>query len=272
MQVVAVLLIWQFRRSLTGLVALLLGIFLFELIQPVAIASVGDLDRLQGILDLVPPSFLALLNVTPEFLGGAGLAGYLSLGFSHPVYHLLAGATVIWFACRGLAGEVERGSIQIALSRAVSRRSVYFSRLIGVVIVGAVVAVIGPLGMIVGIAIGEPAGSIRMEYLFIQGIASALLLWAIGGAGLLISASASRMGQAIGWSIGLLVVSYVIDYFADLWGALEPIKPFSLFDYYDPPAAMTRGEITGESVLVMGTVALVGALSGLVVFSRRDLP
>jgi ABC-2 type transport system permease protein len=260
------------RRSASGLAALLIGVALFELIQPVAIASLGDLERLTGLLEIVPPAFLSLFNVTPEFLGGSGLKGYLSLGFSHPVYHLLSGATVIWFACRGLAGEMERGSIQIGLSRPMSRLQVYLARVLGVITVTVLVAIAGPAGMIAGIFIGSPAGDVDYLNFIVQGVACALLVACIGGATLLISASASRMGQAVGWAIALLVISYVIDYFADLWSALEPIEPFSVFDYYSPPDAMVSGEVPVMNVAVLLSIAVIGTVLGCLVFARRDLP
>jgi ABC-2 type transport system permease protein len=272
LRAVAYACLWLFRRSTAGLLALLVGLALFEVIQPVAVASFGDLDRLQGILDLVPTPFLALLNVTPEFLEAAGLAGYLSLGFSHPVYHLLAGATVIWFAARSLAGEMERGSIQISLSRPMSRLQVYAARVIGILGVSLAVAIAGPIGMVVGIQIGSPSGQFDYAHLLSQAGASFLLAFAIGGATLLISATASRMGQAVGWSIALLVISYVVDYFAELWDALRPIEPFSVFDYYDPARALTRGSIPLENIAVLGIVGLVGTMAGAIVFARRDLP
>ena len=56
-----------------------------------------------------------------------------------------------------------------------------------------------------------------------------LLALAIGGVALLVSARADRMGQAVGWAAGFLIISYVIDYFATLWSFLDPLQPFSIF-------------------------------------------
>lgn len=264
--------VWLMRRSKTGLAALLVGLALFELIQPVAIRSFGDLSRFEAIVALVPEPFLALLNVTPDFLSAVGLPGYLSLGFTHPVYHLLAAATVIWFAGRSLAGEMERGSIQLALSRPLSRGQVYLARVLGMITVTLMVAVVAPLGMIVGLLIAQPDGSVDYRHFIVQGAASALLTVCIGGVALLISAASDRMGQAVGIAIAALVISYVIDYFATLWSALEPIEPFSIFDYYDPARALSAGSIPLINILVLGSLAVLGIAIGAWIFSRRDLP
>ncbi|MEA2526587.1 MAG: beta-exotoxin transport system permease protein [Thermomicrobiales bacterium] len=264
--------LWLLRRVRSGLIALLLGVALFELIQPVAIASLGNLTRLDALLTLVPKSFYALMNVTPDFLQAAGLAGYLALGFTHPVYHLLSSATVIWFAGRVLAGEMERGTIQLALSRPVSRPGLYLARVLGLLAVTLAVAVVGPLGMIAGILLANPDGSVVFARFLPTALASALLIWAVGGIALLSSAAADRMGQAVGWVIAALVVSYVIDYFAAIWPALQPLEPLSIFDYYDPGLALSAGTLPSANIVVLATVGLIGTLAGLLVFTRRDLP
>ena len=105
------------RNGLPGLVALLVGIALFEFVQPLVIASFGGARGLDAIMERIPPALQAFTRTRPEFLALSGLAGYLSLGFTHPLYIVLAGAAVIGFAARSLAGEMDRGIIQIPLSR-----------------------------------------------------------------------------------------------------------------------------------------------------------
>ena len=264
--------IWLLRRSRSGLLALLLSVTLFEIIQVAAVASLGDLSRLEALLALVPRSFYALMNVTPDFLQATGLAGYLALGFTHPIYHLLSLATVTWSAGRSLAGEMERGTIQLALARPVSRPRLYLARVLGVVVVALAVAVVGALGMIAGVALARPSGTLVFAHFVPCALAAALMVWCVGGIALLSSARADRMGQAVGWVIAALIVSYVVDYFAAIWSALEPLEPLSIFEYYDPGLALSAGTLPASNVLVLGAIGLLGTLAGLLVFTRRDLP
>jgi ABC-2 type transport system permease protein len=267
------ILLWQLlRRSRGGLIALTIGLFIFEFIQPVAIDSFGNLDQLISIMDLVPKPFLALMNVTPEVVEQVGLPGFLALGYTHPVYHLLVSAVVIWIAARGLAGEMESGSVQVALARPVSRWQFYLARVGDVVLIALWVAVIASLGVMVGMAYSQPDGTMESSHFVAQIGNSFLLALAIGGVALLASARADRMGQAVGWAGGFLIVSYVIDYFATLWAFLEPLQPFSIFSYYDPPTALAHGTIAGKDALVLATVSLICAVAGWLIFERRDLP
>lgn len=260
------------RRSRDGLIALSIGLFVFEFIQPVAIDSFGDMDQLISLMDVVPKPFLALMNITPEMVEQVGLPGFLALGYTHPVYHLLVSAVVIWIATRGLAGEMESGSVQFALARPVSRVQFYVARVLDVVVVAIWVAVVAALGMMAGMAYAKPDGTMETSHFVTQIGASFLLAATIGGVALLASARADRMGQAVGWAAGFLIVSYVIDYFATLWDFLKPLQPISVFNYYDPPTALALGTIPVTDAIILIVVAAASALAGGLIFARRDLP
>jgi ABC-2 type transport system permease protein len=241
-------------------------------IQPVAIKSFGDLDRLQPFLEMLPASLWAMMNVTPDFLGTFGLAGYLALGYTHPVYLLLICASAVWFGSRALAGEMEHGSIQFLLSRPVSRVTAYLSVLAALLSVLIAVSIAGPIGMLLGLELGRPQGQFARTNLLDAAVVTWLLTWAVAGITLFWSSLTSAMSRAIGLSIAVVVVSYVIDYFATLWDSLEPLEPFSIFDYYQPSAALASGHIAASDALVLALVGCTGAVAGAIVFVRRDLP
>lgn len=266
------LLLQLLRRSRGGLIALTVGLFVFEFIQPVAIDSFGNLDQLISLMEIVPKPFLALMNVTPEVVEQVGLPGFLALGYTHPVYHMLVSAVVIWIAARGLAGEMESGSVQVALARPVSRREFYFARVGDVVLVAAWVAVVASAGVLAGLAYSQPDGTMVTSHFLAQIGTSFLLALAIGGVALVASARADRMGQAVGWTAAFLIISYVIDYFANLWSFLRPLQPISVFDYYDPPTALAKGTIAASNAAVLLAVFAVCVVAGTIVFVRRDLP
>jgi ABC-2 type transport system permease protein len=259
------------RHGLPGLVALLLGIVLFEFVQPVVIASFGGAAGLNAIMERIPPALQAFARTRPEFLALSGLSGYLSLGFTHPLYLVLAGAAVVGFAARTLAGEMDRGIIQIALSRPISRPAVYGSRVIGVIVICVALALVGPLGMIAGILYARP-GDVPLAHFGAVALTGLALFWAIGGLSLLGSAAANGTGRVVGWAIGLLVLSYFVDYFAGLWAPLQPWTTLSLFNYYDPTEALVSGATAAADLAILAVVGTVAAAAGLVVFTRRDLP
>jgi len=260
------------RSGLPGLIALLAGLALFEFVQPLVIASFGGAQGLDAIMDRIPPALQAFTRTRPEFLALSGLAGYLSLGFTHPLYIVLAGAAVIGFAARALAGEIDRGIVQIPLARPISRSAVYMSRVLGVATICGLLAVTGPAGMVAGLLYARPQGEFVYGYLGAVALNGLALFWAIGALSLWGSAAASTAGRVVAWAISLLVLSYFIDYFAGIWTPLQAIAFLSIFAYYDPTAALVSGHANDTSVATLAVVGALAALAGLVTFTRRDLP
>jgi ABC-2 type transport system permease protein len=260
------------RSGLPGLVALLVGIALFEFVQPLVIASFGGSRGLDAIMERIPPALQAFTRTRPEFLALSGLAGYLSLGFTHPLYIVLAGAAVIGFAARSLAGEMDRGIIQIPLSRRISRQAVYMSRLVGVAVICILLTITGPLGLVAGLLYARPEGEFAYGHLGAVALNGLALFWAIGGLSLWGSAVAGTAGRVVAWAISLLVVSYFVDYFAGIWDPLKAIQFLSLFEYYDPTQALVSGQAATVDLITLAIVGALAAVAGLVIFTRRDLP
>jgi ABC-2 type transport system permease protein len=262
------------RSGLPGLVALLVGVLLFEFVQPVVIASFGGAAGLDAIMERIPPALQAFTRTRPEFLALSGLEGYLSLGFTHPLYIVLTGAAVIGFAARSLAGEMERGTIQIPLARPISRPAVFVARIVGVVVICVLLALAGPLGMIAGMLYARPQGQEAFAYAHLVAVVlnSLALFWAIGGLSLWGSAAASTAGRVIGWAISLLVVSYFVDYFAEIWSPLQSIVFLSVFQYYAPTEALVSGRADAVNLVTLALVGLAATAAGLATFVQRDLP
>ena len=259
-------------RGLVGLVGILILIGLFTAVQAPIVDSIGGAPGLSSLMQRLPPVLLALSRTRPEFLAATGLAGFLSIAYTHPMMLLLAGAAVVGFAARSLAGEMEHGTIQLTLARPRSRETAYAARVLGLAVVVGLVAVAGPVGTVVGLLAAQPAGEFAWAHLLPLALSTAALAWAIGGLALFGSAVASTSGRVVGWALGLLTVSYFVDTFADVWRVLQPLRPFSLFAYYDPGTVLTSGTVVPRHLLVLCATGLAGVVAGLLVFRRRDLP
>jgi ABC-2 type transport system permease protein len=259
-------------RWMPGLLGLLLLIVLFEIVQAPVIDAMGGAEGLSALMERIPPALRAFARTRPEFMAMSSVAGYLSLGFTHPLYLVLACSAVIGFAARSLAGEMDRGTIQIALSRPVSRGNLYVSRILGVLVISALVALAGPFGMIAGWVAASPSGGLPLGNFVPLGVNTFALCWAVGGLALLGSAAASAAGRVLGWSLGVFIVMYFVDYFATIWRIVEPFQPLSLFSYFDPAEALVRGTWPWADMAILFAVGAAAALLGYVVFRRRDLP
>jgi len=260
------------KRSLSGTIFLMVGLFIFEFVQPLVADSLGGGAGVAAMIERLPPTFQSILKTQPEFVALSGLPGYLSLGFSHPIYYVLTTAALAALICRSLAGELDSGTMQLALSRPVSRWSVYLSRLLAVLATILIITLVTFAGMVIGIAAAKPEGTLDYVNILPTAAGAALLLAAIAGVALAISAYSDTTSQAVGWTTGFVVVSFVIDYLASVWSVMKPLDPISIYAYFDPGQGLINGALALTDVVVLGIVALAGVGVGAAVFLERDLP
>ncbi|CAN5508272.1 N/A [soil metagenome] len=260
------------KRGLSGSIFLLVGLFVFEFVQPLVANSLGGGEGIATLFERLPPAFQSIMRTQPEFIALSGLAGYLSIGFSHPIYFVLTATVLLALITRSLAGELESGTVQLALSRSVSRSSIYVSRLLAVAIAILSISVITFSGMVVGILVGNPDGEITYSHLIPTAISASFLLWAIAGVTLAISAWSNTTSQAVGYAAGFLVVSFVLDYLAGLWSVIKPFDVVSIYSYFNPAIALVNGDLAASDLIVLGSVGTIGVIAGLLIFRNRDLP
>jgi ABC-2 type transport system permease protein len=260
------------KRSLSGTIFLMIGLFVFEFVQPLVADSLGGGVGVAQMLERLPPMFQTILKTQPEFVALSGLPGYLSLGFSHPIYYVLTTAALAALICRSIAGEFESGTMQLALARPISRRSVYVSRLLAVLVTIIIITAVTFAGMVVGVAVANPDGSLDLWNLIPTAGGAMLLLAAIGGVALAVSAKSDTTSQAVGWTTGFVIVSFVINYLAAIWSVIEPLNPLSVYSYFDPAQGMINGVVSIGDAIILGAVALAGSVIGGAVFLERDLP
>jgi ABC-2 type transport system permease protein len=224
------------------------------------------------MIERLPPVFQTILKTQPEFVALSGLPGYLSLGFSHPIYYVLTTAALAALICRSIAGELESGTMQLALSRPVARKSVYLSRILAVVVTILFITLVTFAGMVAGVMVANPDGALDYGNLIPTAAGAMLLLGAIGGVAMAVSASSDTTSQAVGWMTGFVVVSFVINYLAAIWSVVEPLDPISIYAYFNPAQGMINGALAWGDAAVLAAIAVAGTVIGGAVFLDRDLP
>lgn len=258
------------RRGLAGTLMLMLGMMLFQFVNPIIGDSLGGAEGLEGLVEQLPPTMQSLAQMSPDFLAITGLAGYLSRGYDHPVYFILLISAVVGFAGRAIAGEVDSGTLALTLSRPISRSRIYASRVIALIVLAVAFGSAGPLATELGLVVAQPVGEVSGRQLIAMAFLGMLLAWSVGGLALMVSAMSESTGRVVGWATGYLVIAYFVDAFAELWSVLEPVRPLSLFRYFDTSTTMVEGRVPLESGLVLGGVGLIAVIVGWVVFRRRD--
>jgi ABC-2 type transport system permease protein len=259
---------YEAERRIKGavVVAVLLGALsvLFVSLFPSIATSGVDFE---AYMESLPPALQAAFGASGG-LAFTTIEGFLAVELYQFFWVLLLGIYVAYQAGGLIAGDVERGRMDVLLAAPVFRRRVvvekFLSLVSGVVVVNLVVAL---LVYVAVVAIGESVSVVDLAAVHLLSIPYLLACEAIG---LLLSVLTDDSDVAqrggLGAIFGLFVLE-TISQSADVgWlGALSPTR------YYDPTAILVSGEYdwTGTVILLVGTAALVAVSAWW--FRRTDI-
>lgn len=221
------------------------------------------------LLRELPREFAAFVKLQPGLIPAGDVNGYLSLGFYHPLFLVMGSAATVTLGAQALAGEIDRGTILYLLARPLPRWRVVLSKGLALPAAAAVVAGAALLGLGAGRLLFGLESDVA-----VFGLVAAnawLLFLALGSVALLGSAAASSTGQAAGWATTFTLVSFVVDFLADLWEPARSLEPLSVFTYYDPSAVIASKQLPPGDLAFLLAVTVLSTLLAIGVFSRRDV-
>jgi ABC-2 type transport system permease protein len=237
---------------------------------------------------------------------------FLAMGMLHPIVLTLCVVWAIGRAAGAVAGELDRGTMELLMSQPVPRNRLILAHFIvdlfvlpticlafflgtqfGLAIVGDFVpdytmlkSLKGPGGRPIPFAIEENPQPLPVSGLgeFTGLMNTFALMFAISGITLALSAAGRSRGKVTGFAVLIVVVMFVANTIGQLWEPARIVRPLTLFFYYQPQKVMLDGNWMVDvskawsgapSVSGAGlllTVGTLGYLLALRTFTRRDLP
>ena len=198
------------------------------------------------------------------------LPGALTLGMQHPLAIAFLGIFAVGSTVGSVAGERERGTLEVLLSRPISRQTLYVTLAVAVAILIAVVLGAVLVGQIIGMAVQGISGEVEltnMPLVFLNG----LPLWgAFAAFGLAASVSFDRHAPAIGLTMAYLLINYFLEILGSLWTDASFVQPYSLFHHWQPGNILT-GKADPFDFALLVLAILVPVVYSLSIFPRRDL-
>lgn len=197
--------------------------------------------------------------------------GLLSLGFSHPLVWVLLVGFSLTLSSGALAGEVDRGTMDLLAALPLSRAAIYMSVSVALFAMATVLCWFVWLGAKIGLRLTRCA-DVPMDLFAIVtcNLSTAVIL--VCCLGLAISAGSNRRGMAAAAAFFLVFYSFVLNFLCSLWPALRPIDFTGFLHYYAPLVVIRDESWPLRNMAILLTEAAVFWVVGLAVFVRRDIP
>jgi ABC-2 type transport system permease protein len=259
------LLVQTVRWNRTRLVALLLAGFGWGLLIPVFYASFSDAIREIANSGAIPKQ---LMNF------GSGslftVPGAITIGFQHPLAIAFLGIFAVGTSTAAIAGERERGTLEVLLARPIARRTLYLTVALAVALLLAAELVALLSGQWTGMLLTDIADQVDSSQLPLL-FANALLLWgAFAAFSLAASVSFDRHAPAMGLSLAYLLLNYFLEILGSFWTDVDWSQEYSLFHHFQPSEILT-GQADPLDFVILAAAVVVPVAYALVVFPRRDL-
>ena len=199
------------------------------------------------------------------------LPGAVTLGTQHPIAIAMLSVFAVGATSTAVAGERQRGTLEVLLSRPVSRVTAYLTVLIGLLlVVGTVLAaLIG--GFLAGAAMQGVLDELPLEQIPLMWLNGFLLWGAFATFGLAASVTFDRPGPAVGLTLAYLLVNYFFEILGSLWQDAAWTQEYSLFHHFQP-ADILDAAAEPMDLVILAIAFVAPIVYALVVFPRRDLP
>ena len=224
-------------------------------------------QALSTAFESLPKAFFEAFGI--EDLDISSIENFLAMEHFSIVWPLMAIMLLVSIAGRGLAGQIEQGTIEILLSCPISRLRLFFAKYLAGVIsllvfTFASIFFIAPFAALhnVDFMIGNFATVSVVSFLF---------GWAVFSVAILFSTIFSEKGHVYMATGGMLLIMYVLNLAAALNTNLNGLKFISFFHYYNYNDAIIRNTLHTSDLLVFVGVAVVCTLVAAWVYHKRDI-
>ncbi|MGE3807653.1 MAG: ABC transporter permease subunit [Gemmataceae bacterium] len=274
-------------------------------------ATQMNLDSLKNLLFQGPGKLLQTL-MGGETIDIQRAMDILSIGYVHPLMQTIFCIWAIGRAASAIAGEIDRGTMELLLAQPLARPRVILAHLC----VDLITIPILCLSLYAGTWLGQwlvgpikvnpdmlhdmmpnmpffvrPSGPIDPKLLQIDVAAFAPALWnvaalllAISGYTMWLSARGRFRGRVLGAAVLVTLLQFLINVCGQLWEGINFLRPLTVFYYFQPQQIILKGAwnvdlepawgwpVQVNVLAVLFSVAAAGYLLALWTFCRRDLP
>jgi ABC-type transport system involved in multi-copper enzyme maturation permease subunit len=243
-------------------------IFLMQLAVSAIVHDNEKVKTMLALIDMLPSIVKSALG--GEMLRMGNTAGLIAIGYNHPFVLFLYMLYAVGTPTGLLAGEVQRGTMELILSRWVTKTQVYLCA--GILTLAGMFALVLVmfLGTVAAVNIFTFQDRVPLDIFFRIAINGGLLASTFGAFALLCAGTFGRLYAAVSVAVAFLAVNYFVAVVSNWWPRLAFLRPVTLFYLVDSSSFWQGWPLRNMGLLVGILLAAVSA--GAVIWHRRDLP
>jgi ABC-2 type transport system permease protein len=199
-------------------------------------------------------------------------------------------------AAGAITGEIDRGTMELLLAQPLTRTQIVLAHLAVDLVAIPILCVAMWGGTLLGVAwfgelvSGSTGTAVGMQVdprIYLPALPNtAALVFALSGTTLWLSARGRFRARVLGVAVLLTLLQFLVNLIGQLWPAVAPFRPFTLFFYYQPqqiilenrwqvdvgPLWQLSKPLELNVLIVLIAVGALGYAMALWTFSRRDVP
>jgi ABC-type transport system involved in multi-copper enzyme maturation permease subunit len=255
-------------RILPAWCGIALVIFLMQIAVSAIMHDNEQVRTLLAFLDMLPSIIKTALG--GEVLQAGNTTGLLTVGYQHPSVMFLCMLFAVGVPTGLLTAEVQRGTMELILSRAITKTQVYICACILTVTGMFALVMVMFLGTVVAVQIYDFGEAIQFGVFFRIAVNAGLLASTFGAFALISAAVFSRLYCAVGISVAFLTANYFVAVTAEWWPAIRFLRRATLFYllYYSD----LWNVWPVENMVKLAAILVAAAVLGGILWHRRDLP
>lgn len=256
----------KFKDQIIGLVYYFIGLLLYAWMIMALFPSIKTVKS--AYIESMPEQLL-------KFFGSSGvlsmtkIEGFLSMEFLSLFFVLIIAFYIGSIAGSTMAGAIEKRTIDFQLSQPISRTSFVISE----TLVGLLGTVILVLLTTISIYLFSLAYNTPLNGngLIAFAVTATVFLWAFYGVGLLLSSLLKNKITVAAMTVTILMALYVFNAMTRIVEKLGSYEKFTLFNMYNPESLLEKGEVNFSHLTVLIVIFLIGTISSVIIFNRKDL-
>jgi hypothetical protein len=263
-----VLLRFWFLRILPVWLGIALLIFLMQIAVSAIMHDNANVRAFFTFLNMLPSIVKTALG--GDMLQAGNTAALLTIGYQHPFVMFLCMLFAVGVPTGLLTGEVQKGTMELILSRHVTKVQVY--------VCAAVLTLAGMFGLVLTMFVGTFVAvhiyrfdqPIPLDLFFRIAINGGLLASTFGAFALLCAAAFARVYSALGVAVAFLTLNYFVSLVSEWWPSIQFLRRATLFYFLYYSDIFYEWPV--HNMMWLAAILLAAAIIGAVIWHRRDLP